>query len=238
MLEGPFNQFLSKELAKAKNPEKYLSERLKELHDRTLELNRAREKMSKGFAQVLEGLADAYPDIKLDDPNLIDTPNRVARALLEVCSGLGIANKDAITTSFPSEKYNEVIILRNIDFSSLCSHHFFPFTGVAHIGYLPDVSVEGKVVGLSKLARIVDAHARRPQLQERLCYNVMDALKQQLKPAGVMVVMEASHGCLSCRGAMKQNARMVTSALDGKFRTDSKLRKEFLTLISGTRNPQ
>lgn len=231
MLESPFNDFLGKEMASAERPETLLTQRLEEIKKRSLELNAAREKMKKGYEQVLQGLADAFPNLKLSDPNLRDTPNRMARALLEVCSGLGMKDQEVITTTFPLEKYNEVVILKNINFNSLCSHHFFPFTGVAHVGYLPEMGEDGAVVGLSKLARIVDSHARRPQLQERLCYSIMEALKSQLKPAGIMVVMEASHGCLTCRGAMKTNALMVTSALDGKFKTDDKLRKEFLNLI-------
>jgi GTP cyclohydrolase I len=231
MLESPFNDFLGKELAKTDKPEQYLEKRLMDIKKRALEMNSAREKMRSGYQQVLEGLAQAFPDIDLKDANLVDSPNRMARALLEVCSGLGMKDHQVISTSFPNEKYNEVVILKNINFNSLCSHHFFPFTGVAHVGYLPEMGTDGAVVGLSKLARIVDSYARRPQLQERLCYSVMEALKNQLKPAGVMVVMEASHGCMTCRGAMKTNAKMVTSALDGKFKTDDKLRKEFLNLI-------
>ena len=193
-VESAFNEFLAKELVHAKDPSDYLDGRLSELKARLLELDGAREKMSKGYKLVLEGLSDAFTELDLKDPNLVDSPDRMARALIEVCSGLGSKNKDAVNTTFPSEKYNEVIILKNIDFVSLCSHHFFPFSGVAHVGYLPDVKGDGTIVGLSKLARIVDVHARRPQLQERLCYSVMDALREELKPAGVMVVMEASHG--------------------------------------------
>lgn len=230
-IESTFNEFIAKELVYAEDPNSYLDDRLGEIKERLLELNSAREKMSKGYKMVLEGLADAYKAIDLKDPNLIDSPDRMARALLEICSGLGAKNSDAVNTTFPSEKYNEVIILKDIDFVSLCSHHFFPFQGLAHVGYLPDVKEKGRVIGLSKLARIVDVHAKRPQLQERLCYSIMEALKEELKPAGVMVVIEAAHGCLNCRGAKKQNASMITSALDGVFKTDEKTRIEFLDLI-------
>ena len=229
--ESTFNEFIAKELVHAEDPKSYLDERLGEVKQRLLELNSAREKMSEGYRMVLEGLADAYQLIDLKDPNLVDSPDRMARALLEVCSGLGAKNRDAVNTTFPSEKYDEVIILKDIDFSSLCSHHFFPFQGVAHVGYLPDVKGEGSVVGLSKLARVVDVHARRPQLQERLCYSIMEGLKEELKPAGVMVVVEATHGCLNCRGVKKQNASMITSALDGVFKSDPRSRMEFLNFI-------
>jgi len=230
-IESSFNEFLAKELAGKEDPNLYLDKRLEQMKERLLTLNKAREKMRLGYQQVLEGLADGFPELQLQDPNLIDSPNRMARALIEVCSGLGAKNEDAINATFPAENYNEVIILKNIDFVSLCSHHFFPFSGVAHVGYLPDVKGSGKVVGLSKLARIVDVHARRPQLQERLCYAIKDALKEELKPAGVMVVIEAAHGCLNCRGAKKQNASMITSAIDGSFKEDFKTRSEFLELI-------
>ena len=231
-LEGPFNQYLGRLLAKSNNPEELLEEQILELKDRTLQLNSAREKMSKGYLNVLEALSEVFPEIDLADPNLRDSHNRMARALIEVCSGLGSKNRDAINTTFPAGNYDEMIILKNIDFTSLCSHHFFPFSGVAHIGYLPDTKGGGKVLGLSKLARILDVHAQRPQLQERLCQSIMEALKEELKPSGVMVVIEAKHGCLNCRGAKKREASMITSALDGKFRDDDKVRAEFLSLVN------
>lgn len=231
--ETTFNKDFARKLAKAENAEAYLEAELAKLKARTLELNNAREHMAKGYEQVLEGLKMAFPQLDLNDKNLVGTPNRMARALLEVCSGMGTDEKEIFATTFPAENYNEVIILKNIDYTSLCSHHFFPFTGKAHVGYLPDTShgSESKVVGLSKLAHIVDCHAQRPQLQERMCSGIMESIKSELRPAGVMVVIEGSHGCLSCRSAKKANASMITSALDGKFKEDSKLRAEFLSLI-------
>ncbi|MEK6623744.1 MAG: GTP cyclohydrolase I [Bdellovibrionota bacterium] len=231
-LEKPFNNFLGREMAKAEDPIGLLDERLIDIRKRTVELYEAHKLMASGYKTVLEALKMAYPTFDLNDPNITDSHNRMARALLEMCSGLGATNCETVNTTFPSEKYNEVILLKNIDFTSLCAHHFIPFTGVAHVAYLPDVTHhEGRVVGLSKLARIVDVHAQRPQLQERMCYNIMEALKSELKPAGVMVVVQAAHGCLTCRGARKANAVMLTSALDGKFKEDPKLRQEFLALI-------
>lgn len=231
--EKTFNADLAKKLAKSANPEQTLDQELARIKSRALVLNQAREKMAGGYKQVLEGLADAFPDIDLTDPNFQDSHNRMARALIELSSGMGVDNKDVFSTSFPAEEYNEVIILKDISFVSMCSHHFIPFTGMAHVGYLPSVSEKNsKVVGLSKLARIVDAHAQRPQLQERLSIDVMKAIKEELNPAGVMVVVEAKHGCLNCRGARKTEATMVTSSLCGKFESDPKIRKEFLSLIS------
>lgn len=231
--ESSFNKDLARKLASTADAEKLLDQELVLYKKRALELNSAREVMAEGYANVLKGLKMAFPDLDLDDKNLIGSPNRMARALLEICSGLGTNQKEIFSTTFPAENYNEVIILKDIDYTSLCSHHFFPFIGKAHVGYLPDTThgFDSRVVGLSKLAHIVDMHAQRPQLQERMCYAIMNAIREELKPAGVMVVIEGSHGCLTCRGAKKANASMMTSALDGKFKEDSKLRSEFFSLI-------
>lgn len=231
--ESSFNKDLARKLASAEDAEKLLDQELVLYKKRALELNAAREVMAEGYDKVLQGLKLAYPDLDLEDKNLVGSPNRMARALLEICSGLGTHQKEIFSTTFPAENYNEVIILKDIDYTSLCSHHFFPFIGKAHVGYLPDTThgQDSRVVGLSKLAHIVDMHAQRPQLQERMCYGIMNAIREELKPAGVMVVIEGSHGCLTCRGAKKANASMMTSALDGKFKEDSKLRSEFFSLI-------
>lgn len=232
--ESSFNKDLARKLASSENPEKTLESELAHYKERALALNAARAEMAEGYARVLKGLSMAYPNLDMSDKNLIGSPNRMARALLEICSGLGTSQKEIFSTTFPAENYNEVIILKGIDYTSLCSHHFFPFIGKAHVGYLPDTSIgeHSRVVGLSKLAHIVDMHAQRPQLQERMCYNIMNSIKEELNPAGVMVVIEGSHGCLTCRGAKKANATMMTSALDGKFKEDPKLRSEFLSLIN------
>lgn len=231
--ETSFNKDLARKLASADDVQKALDQELSKYKTRALELNEARAVMAEGYDKVLKGLKLAFPDLDLEDKNLIGSPNRMARALLEICSGLGTSQKEIFSTTFPAENYNEVIILKDIDYTSLCSHHFFPFLGKAHVGYLPDTShgEDSRVVGLSKLAHIVDLHAQRPQLQERMCYGIMNSIKEELKPAGVMVVIEGSHGCLTCRGAKKANATMMTSALDGQFKTDPKLRAEFLSLI-------
>lgn len=231
--ESSFNKDFARKLARSIEPEVLLDLELKEFRARALQLNEAREIMALGYAKVLDGLKMAFPNLDMNDKNLQGTPNRMARALLEVCSGLGVSEKDIFDTTFPAENYNEVIILKDIDYTSLCSHHFFPFNGKAHVGYLPNTQVgtDSKVVGLSKLAHIVDCHALRPQLQERMCYGIMESIKSELKPAGVMVVIEGSHGCLTCRSAKKANATMITSALDGKFKEDPKVRAEFLSLI-------
>lgn len=231
--ETTFNKDLARSMARSKDPVQFLDTELGKIKQRALQLNAARAMMAEGYEKVLQGLKLAFPQIDLNDKNLIGSPNRMARSLIEICSGLGTDQKEIFSTTFPAENYNEVIILKDIDYTSLCSHHFFPFKGVAHVGYLPDTTKgnESRVVGLSKLAHIVDCHAQRPQLQERMCYGIMESIKEELKPAGVMVVVEGSHGCLTCRSAKKANASMITSALDGKFREDNKLRGEFLSLI-------
>jgi GTP cyclohydrolase I len=231
--ESSFNKDLARKLASADDAEKLLDSELAVYKKRALELNAARKVMAEGYDKVLTGLKMAFPDLDLEDKNLVGSPNRMARALLEVCSGLGTNQKEIFSTTFPAENYNEVIILKDIDYTSLCSHHFFPFIGKAHVGYLPDTSQgeHSRVVGLSKLAHIVDMHAQRPQLQERMCYGIMNSIKEELKPSGVMVVIEGSHGCLTCRGAKKANTTMITSSLDGSFKIDPKLRAEFLSLI-------
>lgn len=235
--EKCFNEEFARGLVHAENPESFIDSEFSSLKKRLLELNSAREEMADGFNKVLIGLQKAFPSLDLNDPNFQGTPDRMARALLEVCSGLGVSDKSVFSKYFPSGSYNEMIMLKDIEYTSLCAHHFFPFTGVAHIGYMPAAitSEEGDqghhVVGLSKLARIVDVYAARPQLQERMCLEIMTAIKQEIDPRGVMVVIEGKHGCLGCRGAKKAAASMITSSLDGAFKNSSKLRSEFLALL-------
>ncbi len=164
-----------------------------------------------------------------DREGLIKTPNRVARAYGELVAGLQDDPKRHLKTVF-AEEYDEVVLLRDIEFHSLCEHHLLPFTGVAHVAYLP----KGKVVGLSKLARLVEGFARRPQVQERLTVQIADALMEELNPAGAACVIEASHTCMTIRGAKKHGSTMVTSALRGVFKDDPKSRAEMLALIHGT----
>lgn len=163
-----------------------------------------------------------------DREGLIKTPNRVARAYAELMSGLKIDPKAHLRTVF-NERYDEVVLLRNIQFHSVCEHHLLPFTGKAHVAYLPD----GKVVGLSKLARLVDGFARRPQVQERLTTQIADALMHELNPMGAACVIEATHTCMTIRGAMKPGSTMVTSALRGIFRENPSSRNEILSLMYG-----
>jgi GTP cyclohydrolase I len=163
--------------------------------------------------------------IDLTDEHLADTPRRMAGALLEMTTA-----PDFELTTFPnSEHYDELVLVENIPVQSLCEHHMLPFTGVAHVGYLPGE----RILGLSKFARMVEFHARRPQTQERLTKRVADHLQQQLEPQGVGVVIEAEHTCMSLRGARAPGTRTLTSALFGRLRDDPRSRAEFLALAKG-----
>lgn len=186
-------------------------------------------RMQDGFAEVIKGLHDYYPALLLSDENLTRTPERVAKAMVEMTQGLGVNVREVLKTDFPSEGYEQMVLLRNIEFTSLCAHHFLPFTGVASIGYIP--APGGRVVGISKLARVLDAYAKRPQIQERLSKQIAELLWIELKPEGVAVLIEAKHECIACRGVRKQNSEMVTSAMLGAFRENASTRGEFLRLV-------
>lgn len=161
-----------------------------------------------------------------DREGLLQTPNRVARAYAEMTAGMRAEPREHLKTIF-NEQYDEVVLLRDIHFNSMCEHHLLPFTGKAHVAYLP----AGKVVGLSKLARLVDDFARRPQVQERLTTQIADALMEELNPLGAACVLEATHTCMTIRGAKKAGAVMVTSALRGVFKENASSRHEILTLM-------
>lgn len=159
-----------------------------------------------------------------DRDGLQGTPGRVVRALEEMTCGYRMDPKEVLSRTF-EEDYDEMILLRGTHFSSLCEHHLLPFTGIAHIGYLP-----GKVVGLSKLARLLDCFSKRLQMQERITKQIAEALQEHLQAKGVGVVLCSSHCCMSCRGVMKGGAEMVTSVMLGVMREDRQARMEFLSL--------
>lgn len=166
-----------------------------------------------------------------EDPNregLLSTPERVSRMYAELFEGLRTDPKELLRVGF-EVGHDEMVILKDIPFYSICEHHFMPFHGVAAVGYIPD----GRVVGLSKLARLVDAYAHRPQIQEQLTGQIADTLMDALKPDGVAVVIEAEHLCMTARGVKKPGSRMVTSATRGTFRKSDVTRAEFLSLVRG-----
>ncbi len=164
-----------------------------------------------------------------DRDGLRETPARVARAYAETFAGLRMSPDDVLTTTFDLG-HDELVLVRDIEVYSTCEHHLVPFHGVAHVGYIPDAS--GRITGLSKLARLVDVFAKRPQVQERLTSQVADALVRILEPRGVIVVLECEHLCMSMRGVRKPGARTVTSAVRGQLR-DPATRAEAMSLMYG-----
>jgi GTP cyclohydrolase I len=163
-----------------------------------------------------------------DRPGIVETPARVARAYDEMFAGLLIDPADVISVTF-DESHDEIVMMRDIPFHSMCEHHLLPFMGEAHVAYLP--GEEGRITGLSKLARLVDVCAKRPGLQERMTTTIADALERALEPRGVLVVLEARHLCMEMRGIRKPGAMTVTSTVRGIFRDDEKTRAEAMALI-------
>jgi len=165
-----------------------------------------------------------------EDPNregLLKTPQRVAEALTFLTQGYQLDPEKVINDALFTEDYEEMIVQKDIDFFSLCEHHLLPFFGKAHVAYIP----HHKLVGISKLARLVDVYARRLQVQERLTNQIANIIMEKLEPLGVAVVIEAEHLCMRMRGVEKQNSMIITSTLLGAFRTRQETRNEFMTLI-------
>ncbi len=181
------------------------------------------DKISAGVRMILEAIGE--------DPNregLRNTADRVARMYTEVFQGLYQDPRDHVTVFF-DEQHDEMVLVKDIPFYSMCEHHLLPFHGRAHVAYLPS----GKVLGLSKIARVVEAFAQRPQVQERLTSQIADLLTSELDALGVAVVMEATHTCMTMRGVKKPGSSMITSAMRGTFKTDQATRSEFMSLIHG-----
>ena len=179
------------------------------------------DRIEQAMREILLGMGE---DIERE--GLKDTPRRVALMYAELLAGRCEDPKKHLHTAF-AENYDEIVLLRDISFYSMCEHHLMPFIGSAHVAYLP----AGSVLGVSKLARIVDCFARRLQIQERLTSQIADFIMDSLKPKGVLVVLEASHSCMTIRGIKKPGSVMVTSALRGIFRKDPKSRSEVLGLM-------
>lgn len=181
------------------------------------------ERIAAAVREIIEAIGE-----NSEREGLVATPERIGRLYAELFSGLAQDPLDVLRKGF-DEEHKEMVILKDIPFYSLCEHHFLPFHGSAHVGYVP----EGRIVGVSKLARVVDILARRPQLQERLTSQVADAIMEGLRPDGVAVVIEAEHLCMTMRGVQKPGARMITSAIRGGFRRRGVTRSEFLSLVQG-----
>ena len=179
------------------------------------------ERLENAVREILEAVGE-----DIDREGLKQTPQRVARMYAELLAGMQRDASEHLESVF-TEKYDEIVLLRDIPFYSICEHHLMPFIGSAHVAYLP----AGKVLGVSKLARVVDDFARRLQLQERLTVQIADFLMDSLNPQGVVVVLEASHSCMTIRGIKKPGSIMVTSAIRGIFKKDPRSRGEVMSLI-------
>lgn len=178
------------------------------------------DRIKDAMSEMIAGMGE-----DLEREGLRETPDRVARMYAEVFAGLRQDPVEALQTGF-EEGHDEMVVARDISFFSMCEHHFLPFYGRVHIGYVPT----GRIVGISKLARVTDILARRPQVQERLTAQIANALVEGLEPLGVGVVVEAEHLCMMMRGVKKPGSTIVTSVNRGVFRTDSRTRAEFLSL--------
>lgn len=182
-------------------------------------------RIEKAMREIIAALGE-----DAEREGLVDTPERVARFYAEVFEGIHTDPGEVIDAFFGDEHYQEIVMVREIPFYSMCEHHFVPFHGQAHVAYMP----RGRVTGLSKLARLVDGFARRPQMQERLTAQIADCLNDRLDPLGVLVVIEAEHLCMSMRGVKKPGARTVTSAVRGIMESNPATRSEAMSLLFGT----
>ena len=180
-----------------------------------------REKIKKGVELILEGIGEDK-----NREGLIETPDRIARMYEEIFAGLYENAEEPLSKTFTSDNH-EMVIEKDIVFYSTCEHHFMPFYGKAHVAYIPN----GKVVGLSKLARTVEVYAKRPQLQEQLTSQIADALMECLEPQGAMVMIEAEHTCMTMRGVKKPGSKTVTFVCRGAFEENEKLQNQFFTLV-------
>lgn len=183
-----------------------------------------KKRIEKAFREILFAIGEDP-----DREGLKDTPKRVARMYEEVFDGLTREPREHVEVTFTEEAHEELVLVKDIPFYSMCEHHFVPFMGKAHVGYIPK---GGKVVGLSKLARVVEDISKRPQLQERITKDVADIINDEVSPHGVIVIIEAEHLCMSMRGVKKPGSKTVTSAVRGIFQDDSKTRSEVMSLIN------
>ena len=182
--------------------------------------------MEQAVSVLLEGIGEDG-----SRQGLLKTPLRVAKMYKEITVGYNQNAEQIINNAIFDVEYSEMVVVANIEYYSLCEHHMLPFFGVVHVGYVPD----GKVVGLSKIPRIVEMFARRLQVQENMTREIADTIQEKLNPKGVGVVIEGKHMCMMMRGVQKDQAKMMTSTLLGEFREDPKTREEFLTLIRSSR---
>ena len=191
------------------------------------------EKRQIAVKEFLQSLKREYEDIDLDDQNLADTPKRVAKAWSELLEGYGQNPREILSAHFPSDEYDQMIVVKDIDYFSICAHHLLPFHGKVAIGYIPNDATK-YVVGLSKLPRLVRCLSRRLQIQERMTMQIAKALLKYLNPRGVgVLVYDSVHLCAHMRGIEESHSTMETSALFGEFREDPAVRAEFHTMVYG-----
>jgi GTP cyclohydrolase I len=183
-----------------------------------------RKKIEEGVRLILEGVGE-----DAGRPGLLDTPRRVADLYAEIFAGIDLDPMEHLVP-VEGESHDEMVLIKEIPLYSVCEHHLLPFAGMAHVAYIPD---GGRIVGLSKIVRVLETYASRPQVQERLTTQVAESIMEGLSPKGVMVVIEAEHLCMSMRGVRKPNSTTVTSAVRGSFRRDERTRSEMLSLIHG-----
>lgn len=195
-------------------------------HDQTIG-KMDREKIACGMKMIIEGIGE-----NPDREGLLKTPDRVARMYEEIFCGLRCDPKDELNVTF-TENHDEMVLVKDIPVYSICEHHFLPFYGVAHVAYIPR---QGKITGLSKLARVVEGFAKRPQLQERMTSQIADSIMSALDPLGVIVVIEAEHMCMTMRGIKKAGSKTLTSAVRGVFKSNEATRAEAFSLIRGKRD--
>ncbi len=179
-----------------------------------------RKRIEEGVRLILEGIGE-----DADRPGLVDTPRRVADMYREIFAGIGV-DPTPVPTVVPGANFDEMIMVKDIPLQSLCEHHLLPFNGKAHVAYIPNK--DGRITGLSKIARVVDILSKRPQVQERLTTEIADTIDAALEPRGVFVMIEAEHLCMTMRGVKKPGSMTVTSAVRGLFRSDARTRQEAL----------
>lgn len=183
-----------------------------------------KERIERAVREILYAIGEDP-----DREGLVGTPDRIARMYEEIFSGIGEDPGKHLDIHFQEDGHEELVLVKDIPFYSMCEHHLVPFFGKAHVAYIPK---NGKLTGLSKLARVVDTVAKRPQLQERLTSNIADCIMEKLSPYGVVVVVEAEHMCMTMRGVKKPGSKTITSGVRGIFKTDSKSRSEAMSLIN------
>lgn len=184
--------------------------------------------MIQGICLLLKGLQETYPKLDVQNQHFEQTPHRVARMFTEICWGLEVDETSLLSTSFEEDTYGGIVAVTNIGFTSLCKHHFAIFRGIAHVAYIPD----GKLVGLSKINRVVEAIAARPQVQEHITYQIAEAIEQTLRPKGVAVILEGSHDCIEVRGVRSKGSVTKTAEMRGVFLTNAmNCKDEFMSII-------